>query len=201
MKTCNRCEASLPFTCFSKDSGKSDGLCTICKSCKSQYRKEYYKKNAKKARNYSAQWYVKNKEKSLSASKKWRKENRDKLLAMRRQAHHRNYKKNTNYRLSHVMRANFRAVLKDVGCEKRGNTFSSLGYTPDQLRMRIEMNFLAGMCWENYGDWEIDHKVPISRMMARGEMRHQVINALSNLQPMWKSDNRIKGNRWAGDNR
>jgi hypothetical protein len=201
MKTCNRCEVFLPYTCFSKDKGKADGLCTICKSCKSEYRKEYYKKNAKKARAYSVTWYAENTQKALEGSKKWRAENREKLLRSRRKAHARRYKENVHYRLSHIMRANVRAVFNDIGTPKRDKTFAAIGYTPSQLRQRIEMNFLPGMSWMNYGEWEIDHKVPISRMLARGETRQKVINALSNLQPMWKADNRIKGNRWSGDNR
>jgi len=201
MKICNRCKSLLSIDRFSKDANKKDGLCTICKSCKSKYRKEYYKKNANKARLYSCQWYASNKSLALDSAKRWRKENREKLLKYRRAIHAKRYKNDPEYRLSHIMRSNLRAVLKDINARKRGKTFRVLGYTPEQLRMRIEMNFLPGMTWENYGDWEIDHKVPISRMLSKGEKRQQVINALSNLQPMWKVDNRIKGNRWSGDNR
>jgi hypothetical protein len=201
MKTCNRCKVELLGTQFSKDAHKHDGLSTICKSCKSEYRKKYYADNAADARNYSRQWYRNNPDKAKKAAKLWRAQNGDKIRRMKRKNHAKNYHSNINYRLSHIMRANFRAVLEDIKSPKNSGTFSSLGYTPEQLRIRIEMNFCDGMVWENYGEWEIDHKVPISRMLARGEKRPEVINALSNLQPMWKRDNRIKGNRWIGDNR
>lgn len=77
-------------------------------------------------------------------------------------------------------------------------TQDALGYSPAQLSARMEVQFVPGMSWDNYGAWEIDHKIPLSRMLARGEARPQVVNALSNLQPMWKFDNRSKGARRVG---
>lgn len=73
-----------------------------------------------------------------------------------------------------------------------------LGYTPERMAQRIECQFTNGMSWDNYGEWHIDHKIPISRFIERGETRPHIVNALSNLQPMWASDNLSKGNRWIG---
>lgn len=42
------------------------------------------------------------------------------------------------------------------------------------------------MEWSNYGDWEIDHIIPLAK---GGE--HNV----SNLQALWKKDNRKKGSK------
>lgn len=73
-----------------------------------------------------------------------------------------------------------------------------LGYTSEMLRTRIEYQFQEGMSWDNYGDWHIDHKIPVARLLARGETRPHIINALSNLQPMWAEENMRKGARWVG---
>jgi 5-methylcytosine-specific restriction endonuclease McrA len=49
------------------------------------------------------------------------------------------------------------------------------------------------MTWDNYGEWEIDHIVPISS----GKTEEDVIKLChyKNLQPLWKEDNRKKGNK------
>ena len=198
MKTCNKCVQYLAFEMFSKDKSKADGLCTICKNCKSSYRKAYYAKNADAARENAIQWYHANKEAAKAANMAWSAKNRDRKLAARRLAHKRNYKADSAYRLSHVMRAALRGLFDDIGKPKSGKTFAVVGYPPEKLKARLEVNFTSGMGWENYGEWEIDHKIPMSVMLAQGETRPSDINDLYNLQPMWKDQNRKKGNRWVG---
>ena len=84
--------------------------------------------------------------------------------------------------------------LKISKIEKSGDTKSNLKYTPEMLKMRIECQFKQGMCWENYGEWEIDHKKPISKF--NSDTDPSIVNALCNLQPLWKIDNLKKSNKW-----
>ena len=70
--------------------------------------------------------------------------------------------------------------------------FRLLGYSVNDLKSSIEAKFQEGMSWTNYGLWEIDHKFPVSKFPAGTPL--SVINALENLQPLWKIDNRSKGN-------
>lgn len=65
-----------------------------------------------------------------------------------------------------------------------------LGYSPEDLRLHLEALFSPGMSWNNYGEWEVDHKRPIASFSTDASLR--VVNALSNLQPLWKRDNRAK---------
>ena len=67
------------------------------------------------------------------------------------------------------------------------------GYTFEQLATRIEFQFKDGMGWDNRSEWHIDHKKPIARFLEQGITDPKIVNALSNLQPMWASENRSKG--------
>lgn len=88
-----------------------------------------------------------------------------------------------------------RRCLRREGRLKDGRTYDLLGYSAEDLRQHIEKGFQSGMSWGNYGTWEIDHRRPIADFPL-GSPLH-VINALSNLQPLWRSENRKKG-KYAG---
>ena len=53
------------------------------------------------------------------------------------------------------------------------------------------MQFTEGMTWDNYGEWQIDHIVPLSS----GETLEELIalNHYTNLQPLWADENNRKG--------
>ena len=48
------------------------------------------------------------------------------------------------------------------------------------------------MSWENWGKWHIDHIISVSKF--EKDTDSKIVNALSNLQPMWASDNIRKSN-------
>jgi hypothetical protein len=47
------------------------------------------------------------------------------------------------------------------------------------------------MSWENYGDWHIDHIVPLSSFTFTGvdDPEIRIAWALSNLRPIWAKEN------------
>ena len=51
----------------------------------------------------------------------------------------------------------------------------------------IQAQFLPGMTWENRREWHIDHIVPLASATTYDEVVG--LFALSNLQPLWASDN------------
>lgn len=83
-----------------------------------------------------------------------------------------------------------RHALKQVGGIKASPTFEELGYTVGEFVVHIERQFLPGMGWHNVSDWQIDHIIPISE--AKTEADVVALNQLSNLRPMWASENSAK---------
>lgn len=142
------------------------------------YRKEYVKNNYEAARE--------------SDRASWQKNKHRRMATMRRR-----YKRDIEFRLRTRMKNMLSGAVRAYGLTKT-RTLQDLDYSPKDLRARLEVQFKPGMGWHNYGDWHIDHRIPIARMVAKGETRQNIIHALSNLQPMWAEDNFKKGARWVG---
>jgi len=51
------------------------------------------------------------------------------------------------------------------------------------------------MSWDNYGEWHIDHRLSVDHMLKKGETRPYIINALSNLKPLWAKDSWSKNSK------
>lgn len=90
-------------------------------------------------------------------------------------------------------------VLSSTGDGKNAKTKELLGYSTRDLMKHIESQFKDGMSWENYGDWHIDHIIPIAALVRIGVKDPAVINSLENLQPLWAKDNLSKGDRIDGN--
>lgn len=91
------------------------------------------------------------------------------------------------------MRDMIRRTLARTGLSKETRTEELLGYRCADLRSFLESKFLEGMTWANYGSWHIDHVISIKTMVDSGVTNPAIINALSNLQPLWSFDNLSKG--------
>lgn len=93
------------------------------------------------------------------------------------------------------LRVRVALAVKNVGAYKMDSTMALVGCTPDQLRTHLEMQFLEGMTWENYGKWHIDHIRPcVAFDMGDPEEQRKCFH-YSNLQPLWAFDNHSKGGK------
>jgi hypothetical protein len=72
-----------------------------------------------------------------------------------------------------------------------------LGCDIDHYKEYIESKFKEGMTWDNYGEWHIDHIVPIKYENPTLEETTKRLH-WTNTQPLWAIDNMIKGNRFIG---
>lgn len=87
-----------------------------------------------------------------------------------------------------------RALKNKRYTSKKGQEkfFIKHNYTIKELKRHIEKQFKEGMFWENYGKWEVDHITPVVYYLRQGILDYSIINALDNLQPLWKHENHVK---------
>lgn len=213
LKKCNKCSEEKPLNLFSKDKHKGDGLCTVCKDCRKSYRKLYYAERAEDAKKASKQWYTENTEQALQSRKYYREKNLFHLKAKRKQKYwqdtqsakeyNKDYmreraQKDPVFRLQARCRKRLWAALREGGYTKKSRSFDMIGCSLDYLVAYLEAQFHDGMTWENYGQWHVDHIVPL----ASAKSEDEVISLFhySNLQPLWAADNIAKGARLVTSN-
>lgn len=71
-------------------------------------------------------------------------------------------------------------------------------YSVDDLVAHIESKFMPGMSWDNMGEWHIDHIKPVAAFdfSSPEDAGFKLCWALDNLQPLWASDNIMKGAKY-----
>jgi len=72
-----------------------------------------------------------------------------------------------------------------------------LGYSADQLKSHIESLWTPGMTWDNYGEWHIDHIIQVHTFSKDTDV--SIVNALSNLRPLWAISRTIDGVFYEGN--
>lgn len=70
---------------------------------------------------------------------------------------------------------------------------SILGCSLSDFMKYIELQFKDGMSRENYGEWELDHIIPISSAKSKEDVIR--LCHYSNYQPLWRSENVKKGSK------
>jgi len=119
-------------------------------------------------------------------SRRWRKNNPDKVRA---------YLQSPEMVLKNRARARIRNALKWGGV-KLESTTKTLGCSIPQLKGHLESLFQPGMSWNNRGDWEIDHIRPCASFNLLDPEQYRCCFHFSNLQPLWRKENREKGAKW-----
>jgi hypothetical protein len=199
MKTCTTCNIDKNLTDFNRKKTSKDGLNYVCKSCQkvenetnrlkykqSGYYKIYRDENLDRLNNY-----VEINRETINLNKaKYRENNPDKIKVAQ-----------TNWRLKNPHNIAFRNLLKNslirLGKFKEGHTIELLGYSALELKQHLESLFTEGMSWDNYGEWHIDHKKPVASFDKDTPMN--IVNALSNLQPLWATTREINGVIYKGN--
>ena len=192
MKVCTKCKEEKKLTEFDKDKDKKDGLTYRCKSCRKKYRqankeyfKEYYQANKEKVKEYRQankervkEYYQANKERINEITKKY-KRNRIKTDPL--------------FKMCCNLRTRTSQAFKSKYWKKNNTTKDLLGCTFEVAKQHIERQFTKGMNWDNYGEWHIDHIIPLAS--AKNEQEMCNLCHYTNLQPLWAEDNLRKSDK------
>jgi len=168
-----------------------------------QYRKQYYKDNAEQIKEQQKQYRQDNAEQIKEQKKQYYKDNAEQIKEAMKQyfqenkeqryEYYRNrYVTDESFKTACICRSMLRRTLNATNSTKDTSTYEALGYCNDELKQNIESKLLQGMSWDNYGEWHIDHKYPVSRYVQNGITDPSVINSLDNLIPMWDHHNMSK---------
>ena len=150
----------------------------------------------RKSENHK-KWSEQNKEHLSEYLKEYREKNIDKIRKTKRDYERNRKARDPLYKLISNFRTAIYQVLKESNVEKNGHYFDILGYTPEELINHLEKQFTEGMTWENYGEFHVDHKLPISSFNIKeiGDEEFMKCWSLDNLQPMWGEENIRKSNK------
>lgn len=91
------------------------------------------------------------------------------------------------------LRCLLRKVVSKYGLKKDHNFFEILGTDSEGFVRHIESLFQEGMTWNNHGEWEYDHVVPVSHDKTIEGVEKSFY--YTNIQPLWKEENRAKSNK------
>lgn len=95
------------------------------------------------------------------------------------------------FRASWNIRSLLRMALKKHRHRKASRLRDILGCSIAEFRRHIAKQFVDGLGWANYGQWELDHIVPLSSARTGAD----VITLFhhTNMRPMYRAANRSKG--------
>jgi len=157
----------------------------------------YKSRNREKVLQGARNWRKNNPQKQREACVKWNTNNKDACRIHRQNARRKATLLRTLYYFKMRVRSRVNHAIRAKGCKKSSSTRDMIGCDWATLRSYIESKFLPGMSWENKGEWEIDHIIPLASANSEEEIKR--LCAWNNLQPLWKEDNRRKGDKMPSD--
>ena len=177
----------------------------MTKDERKEYMKQWRKTNKEKIYSSYKKWSSVNRKDRYESNKKYRDKNKEKLKEINRNYRlnnreeiaktKRKYEKNNKYIF--VWRGVLKCYLKRLNRGKIGKTIDLLGYSALDLKNHITILFTDGMSWDNYGEWHIDHIKRVSEFDK--ETHPSIVNALSNLRPLWATTREINGVVYEGN--
>jgi hypothetical protein len=197
---------------------QSNSICSPCKFLIKHpgYYKEYdigYRlENNDNIREYQKKWNLENKEYKKEYQRKYSLLNKDTIreerkeyyiknkaeIKAQRKGYYKEYCSNRKkydpiYKIKCSARSLILNSFKRRGFKKNGKTFKILGCPYEKFESYMISKFKPGMTLENHGLWEIDHIIPLSTANTYEEV--EKLCYYTNLQPLWKEDNRKKSDK------
>ena len=205
VKLCRTCGEVKPVSMFGKQSSHSDGLQSLCKSCKSVKDKAYHEANRERISKKAHEYYLNHKESIIKRVKQYEIDNRDIIIEKRAEYFQKNKEKWNQYGKDRAkkdpvfaLKVTMRKTLCKVmaGTHKSKRTEEILGCSYGEFKKYIESQFEPWMSWENKGlynrtmnyGWDIDHIIPLSSAKTVEDIYR--LNHYTNLRPLCSYINR-----------
>jgi hypothetical protein len=184
-KICSKCNIEKPTQEFNRSKRNSSGIRCECKACQKlsyQNKSEHYKALRKER-------YKNNTEKELQRNREYYKLNKNEII----EKLYFKKKENEFFRIICNLRSRISQFVKSRKLHKDNQTLVLLGIDLDNFKSYLESKFSVGMSWENYGEWHIDHIIPLSSTDNKDDLVR--LCHYTNLQPLWAKDNLSKGSK------
>jgi len=183
-KICSRCQIEKTIDDFFVKKNSKTGFYCYCKMCSKITRQKSKQKPEVK-------------EKAKITKKIWEAKNQDKLKKQRQRAKAKRKSTAHGYLDFNVVSKMKRSVRRSPNQKGRTEWERSVGYNLDDLKLHLESKFISGMTWALVvsGEIQIDHIIPRSAFYYESihEQDFKDCWSLQNLQPLWRADNRSKG--------
>jgi hypothetical protein len=193
MITCKICKKQKTEKDYYKSNSKKNNyLRADCKKCVIEKSRLNVLQNPERLKTYRVKYYNENILSIRENKKIYREKNREYFTN-----YHRNYnverrKKDILFRVKHNVRNRLWCAFKNGNWKKEGSE-KLLGAKYEFVITYIESLFTKGMSWNNYGDWHIDHIIPLANAETKEEA--EKLCNYKNLQPLWAFDNLSKGTK------
>lgn len=159
-------------------------------------KKEYRNNNKEKIYKYNQEYFLVNKDVLSEKHKEYMKKYI--LTKEYKETKKREYLRNKEIN-KHILiwRSTLNSTLIRLNKIKEGHTIDLLGYSALELKNHLEKLFTEDMSWDNYGEWHVDHIVGV--IFFDITTPANIVNALSNLRPMWATTREINGVIYEGN--
>jgi hypothetical protein len=140
------------------------------------------------------EYYEKNKKSLNENGKKWKEINKVSVLEYRKKYTKERMESDLQFKLIVNHRKRVSAIFKELRISKKKPSKDILGVEIVLVINHIENQFQQGMSWENYGEWHIDHIIPLSSANNSNEL--EALFYYKNTKPMWEKENLMKANKY-----
>ena len=168
MKKCNKCQEEKPLEEFHLHKKMKDGRHNRCKVCSNRSSSEYI----------------------------WSEEQLTTKRAYNVIYHRERRRVDSIFNLKRAVRGSMCIWFKSATKGK----YLKLEHTTELLQCSLEFfieyiqsKFIEGMTLENYGQWHLDHIMPLATAKTREDIVR--LNHYTNFQPLWAKDNLSKGSK------
>jgi hypothetical protein len=158
-----------------------------------EWGKEYYEANKERRKEYHKEYRQANKERNKEYHKEYNQVNKERINERDKEYQRNRRKTDPLFKMKCNLRTRTWAAFKNKGYSKTSKTQEMLGVDWEVCKGHIERQFTKGMNWDNYGEWHIDHIIPLAS--ANNEEELMKLCHYTNLQPLWAEDNLSKNDK------